>query len=43
MKNTMRRVFVLALLTASFGLTACHDGHPDRGDHGPHGDHYHGQ
>jgi len=43
MKITVRRVFVLAMLTVSFGLAACHDGHPDRGDRGPHGDHYHGQ
>ncbi|WP_428333315.1 hypothetical protein [Novosphingobium sp.] len=39
MKTTIRRVFALTLLTAGFGLAACHDGHPDRGDHHPH-DHY---
>jgi hypothetical protein len=40
MKHSMvRSALAFAVLTASFGLSACHDGHPDREDH-RHGEHH---
>jgi hypothetical protein len=35
----IRSAFALALLAATFGLSACHDERPDRDDRRPHGDH----
>ena len=38
-RTPVKLALALAMLTASFGLSACMDDHPDRGDH--HGEHDH--
>jgi len=41
--TTIRSALALALIAASFGLSACRDDHPDRGDRRPHGEHHDGE
>jgi hypothetical protein len=36
-RMSAKSVFAVALLTVSFAMSACHDGHPDRGDRSPRG------
>ncbi|WP_156427307.1 hypothetical protein [Novosphingobium sp. Fuku2-ISO-50] len=37
-----KSALVIGLITATFGLSACHDGRPDRDDRRPRGDHHMG-
>ncbi|WP_353230521.1 hypothetical protein [Novosphingobium sp.] len=34
-RSTIQSVLAFALITLSLGVSACHDGRPDRGDHRP--------
>jgi hypothetical protein len=34
-RSAIRSALALALITLGLGVSACHDGRPDRGDHRP--------